>query len=476
MGQYSGYHSAKETNLRLKYLIDQGQTGFSIALDLPTQMGLDSDHPKARGEVGTVGVPIDSLHDLETILDGIPLHQVKQIRTTANSIGPIALAMLIGAIKKKGIDPGAINVLIQNDVLKEYTARGTYIFPPIHGVRFCVDVLEYCANHLSTWNPISVAGYHIREAGATAAQELACTLLNARTYIDEAISRGLNPDNVASLMYTMQSTQIDLLEEIAKIRALRRMWARMIREDYNATSQRASALRIFCFTGGSCLTSQQPLNNIVRITIEALAAVLGGVQTLHTSSYDEGLGLPTEQATKVALRTQQILAYETGVTLTDDPLGGSYYVESLTDAIEKQALDFIAEVEDHGSNLSAIETGFIRSRIDDSAYELQRRIETKERILVGVNEFIDDPTDKIRSDSLNKTAEKEQIARLNRLRRERDNDLVKNSLRDLEKIAKTKENPIPFIIEAVEAYATVGEIIATLSSVWGHHVIQRSFY
>ena len=467
MGQYSGFRTAAETNRRLKYLIDKGQTGFSIAMDLPTQLGMDSDHLLARGEVGKVGVPIDSLQDMEILLKDLPFDKIRQIRTTANSIGPIALALFVVVAQKNGIDPGQLRVLIQNDVLKEYTARGTYIFPPRVGVRFCVDALEYCVRNLSGWTPISVAGYHIREAGSTAAQEIACTLINARTYIDEALARGLDIDDVAPLLYSMQSTQLDLFEEVAKLRALRRAWARMLKVRYGAAKKESLGLRLFCFTGGSSLTAQQPLNNVVRVTLEALAAVLGGAQTLHTSSYDEALGLPTEAAVELALRTQQILAHESGAALTCDPLGGSYYLESLTDGIEKKAQHFMEEIEKQGGNIAAIENGFIQDRISRSAYELQRRVETNERVVVGVNAYETTLGQKIELHKADPEAERLQIERLNLLKTERPQEPVRTALARVRSAAKAGENTVPAIIDAVRAYATIGEIVAELADVWG---------
>ncbi|MBW1735386.1 MAG: methylmalonyl-CoA mutase [Deltaproteobacteria bacterium] len=467
MGQYSGFRTAEETNRRLKYLIDKGQTGFSIAMDLPTQLGLDSDYPLARGEVGKAGVAIDSLQDMEILLKGLPFDKIRQIRTTANSIGPIALALFVVVAQKNGIDPAQLRVLIQNDVLKEYTARGTYIFPPRDGVRFCVDALEYCVRNLPGWTPISVAGYHIREAGSTAAQEIACTLINARTYIDEALSRGLDIDDVAPMLYSMQSTQLDLFEEVAKLRALRRAWARMLKARYGAAKKKSLGLRLFCFTGGSSLTAQQPLNNVVRVTLEALAAVLGGAQTLHTSSYDEALGLPTETAVQLALRIQQILAHESGAALTCDPLGGSYYLEFLTDSIEKKAQHFMYEIEKQGGNIAAIENGFIQDRISRAAYELQRRIETNERVVVGVNAYESEPGQKIELHKADPEAERRQIESLNRIRAERPQEPARAALAGVRSAAKAAENTVPAIIDAVRAYATVGEIVGELADVWG---------
>ena len=467
MGQYSGFRTAEETNRRLKYLIDKGQTGFSIAMDLPTQLGLDSDHPLAKGEVGKVGVAIDSLQDMEILLKDLPFDKIRQIRTTANSIGPIALALFLVAAQKNEIDPAHLRVLIQNDVLKEYTARGTYIFPPRNGVGFCVDAVEYCVRNLPRWTPISVAGYHIREAGSTAAQEIACTLINAQTYIDEALARGLDIDDVAPMLYSMQSTQLDLFEEVAKLRALRRAWARMLKTRYGARKKESLGLKLFCFTGGSCLTAQQPLNNVVRVTLEALAAVLGGAQTLHTSSYDEALGLPTETAVELALRTQQIMAHESGAALTCDPLGGSYYLESLTDGIEKKAEHFMEEIEKQGGNIVAIENGFIQDRISRAAYELQRRVETNERVVVGVNAYETTPGQKIELHKADPEAERRQIESLNRLKAERPREPVDTTLSRLRSAAKAGENTVPAIIDAVRAYATVGEIVAELADVWG---------
>lgn len=468
MGQYSGFGSAEEANRRYRYLLEQGQTGFSIALDLPTQIGLDSDHELSRGEVGKVGVAIDSLEDIEKLFDGIPLDKVRQIRTTANSIGPIMTALLIAFAEKNKIDPNNIRILIQNDPLKEYIARGTYIFPPQISVKLAVDVIEYCAGHLTNWVPMALSGYHIRESGGTAVQELAFCYANGINYFEEATGRGLNVDQFAPKLFTFFTSHIDFLEEVAKFRAARRIWARMMRERYSAKNPESMKLRILAYTAGGTLTAQQPLNNIVRVTIEAMAAVLGGIQTLATSSFDEAYSIPTEQAVTVALRTQQIIAYESGITNTVDPMGGSYAIEALTTEIEKQANEYIERIIQLGGSVSCIENGYFQKELAKEAYQFQKSIEEKKKIIVGVNAFQTEGDEAeipvFRTDAASEAA---QVGRLKQLREKRNAQLVEKSLNKLRQDARENKNVIPALIEAVKAYATLGEITACLKEIYG---------
>lgn len=468
MGQYSGFGTAEETNRRFRYLLEQGQTGFSIALDLPTQLGLDSDSPLAAGEVGKVGVPIDSLRDMEILLDGIPLERVRQIRTSANAIGPIMLSLFLAVAEKKGVEPGRFRVMLQNDSLKEYFARGTYIFPPAKALKFSADVIEYCARHLPNWEPIEFCGYHIRDSGGDAVQEVAFALANGLAYLDEVLRRGLSIDQVAPSVVAFLSAHIDIFEEVAKFRAARRCWARLMRERYGSTNPNSMRLKIFCYTLGSDLTAQQPLNNIVRVAYQALAAALGGVQTLATSSYDEALGLPSEEAVTVALRTQQILAYETGVARTVDPLGGSYYVETLTHELEQRIMAEIDRVEKLGGAVAAIELGYYQRAVSEGAYRIQRAIESGERVLVGVNRFTEQrDAESFRPFRVNPDSEREQIARLQRHRAERDPARVRRALDRVQQDAQHDRNLVPAILEAVRCYATIGEICGALRAVWG---------
>lgn len=472
MGQYSGRSSPRETNRRIRALLAQGQRGFSIALDLPTQNGYDSDHPMARGEVGRVGVPIDTLRDVEDLLDGIALDQVAQIRTTANAISPIAVALLVAAAEKKGHRPDQFRVMLQNDVLKEYVARGTYIFPPRHGLQFSVDVIEYCATHLPHWEPIEFCGYHIRDSGASAVQELAIAFANGIEYMDAALARGLKVDQFAPSVFMFLSAYLDIFEEAAKFRAARRIWSRLLESRYGATDPASKALNIFVYTLGGALTAQEPLNNVVRVAYEALAAVLGGVQTLATSSYDEALGVPSDAAATLALRTQQILAYETGVTRTADPLGGSYFVEYLTDEIERQVRDYLDRIADRGGVLATIESGWLQAELSDGAYRQQLSVEDGTRTVVGVNRFAGDgtPTPVAQpSTEDSAAAEAAQIRRLQAVKRDRDDTVVTTTLAALRTAADRGDNTVPPILDAVRAYATVGEICAVLTDVWGRH-------
>ena len=469
MGQYSGYGTAEESNRRYKYLIEQGATGFSIALDLPTQIGYDSDHPMARGEVGKVGVAIDSLKDMETLFEGIPLNRVRQIRTTANAIGPIFVALFLAIAEKQGISPLDFSILLQNDVLKEYVARGTYIFPPKPSVRVCTDVIEYCSTHLPEWIPINFCGYHLREAGCTAVQEIAFTFANAIAYIESTIARGLHIDQFAPKLTCMFSGGIDLFEEIAKFRAARRIWAKLMNNRFGAKEPESQSLRIFCFTAGSNLTTQQPLNNIVRVTLEALGAALGGVQIMATSSYDEGYATPSHEAATIALRTQQIIAYESGVINTVDPLGGSFFIERLTREIEERVWKYIDKIDEMGGTIAAIANRFFQNEIEEAAYRYQKKIENRENIVVGVNEFKSSDVTEIEILKVNPEVEVKQVKNLLEMKRDRDNKKVKKCLSVLKQVTKEGKNIIPATFEAVKAYATVGEICDTLKEVFGEY-------
>lgn len=467
MGQYSGFASAEEANKRYRYLIEQGQTGFSVALDLPTQMGYDSDHPMAEGEVGKVGVAIDSLRDVEELFKGIQLEKVRQIRTTANANALILLAMFVAFARKNNIDPNNIRFFLQNDILKEYICRGTFIFPPGPSVKLSVDVIEYCAKYLTNWTPIAVCGYHIRDAGATAAQELAFTFANLICYTDAAVARGTDIDRFAPNLFFFLASHIDLLEEVAKFRASRRIWSKIMRDRYGAKDPRSQSLRIFIMTMGGALTAEQPLNNVVRVTLEALAAVLGGVQTIATSSYDEALSIPTEQSVTVALRTQQIIAYESGVTQSVDPLGGSYLVEHLTDKLEQDVYAYLDKIEGMGGSVACIEKGYFQKELADSAYAFQKNIDKGDRVVVGVNKFWDDKTVDIPLFTVNDEVAGKQVGRLTELRKSRDNAAVDKALENLAAAARRGDNLAETMIEAVGKYATIGEISGVLRDVYG---------
>lgn len=468
MGQYSGYGSPEETNKRIRALIENGQRGFSIALDLPTQMGLDSDHELAAGEVGRVGVPIDTVQDMIDLLAGVPLDKVRQIRTTANSIGPIAIAFLVVAAERLGYAPSQFRVMLQNDVLKEYIARGTYIFPPEPALEFAVDVIEYCARELPSWEPIEFCGYHIRDSGATAVEELAIAIGNGLEYIECAIGRGLDPSTFTRQIYMFLSSGLEVLEEVAKFRAARRMWARLMRERFNLADE-CCALNLFAYTLGGSLTAKEPLNNVVRVAYEALAAVLGGVQTLATSSFDEAIQLPSPQAVKVALRTQQIIGYESGVARVADPLGGSYYVEALTDEIEGRASDFLAKIESLGGALAALKCGFLLEEISERAYEQQCSIEQGRLPVVGLNYFADssEPAGILEVLRASPDTEDLQRRRVAQVRASRNNDDVQRALGKVREAALSRSNTIPALIEAARSLATIGEIVGTLKEVWG---------
>jgi methylmalonyl-CoA mutase N-terminal domain/subunit len=467
MGQYAGFGSADEANARLRALLEQGQTGFSVALDLPTQMGLDSDHPLAAGEVGKVGVAIDTVDDLDALFAGIDLASVRQIRTTANAIGPIWLAMVSVMAETRGIDPNDIAILIQNDILKEYFARGTYFLPPRPAVSLVVDTIEYCAEHLPNWTPVAISGYHIREAGATAAQEIAFSFSDGLAYCEGALARGLHIDSFAPSLFTFLSSGTDVLEEVAKFRAARTVWAESMAR-LGAVDPRSQALSIFAFTAGSSLTAQQPMNNVARVTGAALAAVLGGCQTLHTAAYDEALGTPTAASAELALRVQQVILHEFGVAGTVDPLGGSWAVEALTAELTSQIYDQMAQVDDQGGAVACVESGWFSQRITDQAYEDMQQVDSGERVVVGVNAFVDSSSDfDIEAFRGDPRAEEMQRQRLDDVRRTRSSTAVQAALDEVRDAARAGVNCVPSIIGAVRERATVGEICDILRDVHG---------
>ena len=472
MRQYAGYASAAESNARYRYLLEHGQTGLSVAFDLPTQMGYDSDHALAQGEVGKVGVAIDTLADMERLFDQIPLDAVST-SMTINSTAAILLAMYIAVAKKQGVSPGRISGTIQNDILKEYIARGTYIYPPRQSLRIVTDIFAYCAREVPRWNTISISGYHIREAGSTAAQEVAFTLADAIAYVQAAVDSGLDVDEFAPRLGFFFNSHNQFLEEVAKFRAARRLWARIMRERFNARDPRSQMLRFHAQTAGSSLTAQQPEVNIVRTTIQALAAVLGGAQSLHTNSMDEALGLPTENAARIALRTQQVIGYESGVPDTADPLGGAYAIEHLTNEIERRAADYIRKIDDIGGMLRAIETGYVQREIEQSAYEYQREVESGEQVVVGVNRFANKEETSIPLFRINEELEQQQIERLRSVRARRDASAAREALGGVEQAARGEENLMPRIIRAVEASATLGEISDRLRGVFGEYAGAR---
>jgi len=466
MGQYAGFGTARETNERFRSLLEQGLTGFSVALDLPTQMGLDSDASLAAGEVGKVGVAIDSLADIEILMDGIPLERISQVRTTANSIGYIWAALFEALAEKRGVDPGDFGMFIQNDVLKEYFARGTQIFPAPAGLKLSVDVIEHISRKIPRWVSLAMSGYHIRESGSDAVQEIAFTFSNARAYLDAAIARGLSVDDVAPTLFTFLSSNMDFLPEIAKFRAARRVWSKLMRESYGAKDPRSEQLRIFVFTAGSSLTAQQPLNNVVRTSVEALAAALGGVQTMHVCAFDEALGVPTETAATLALRTQQIIAFETGVTTLVDPLGGSVVLESMTDDLERRIWDEMKRIADKGGALDCIENGYFAEALSESAYQQALGVDSGSKTVVGVNSFVTDP---VAFDvfTVNPESERAQIESVRKLRATRESAAVTAGLDALRSAAEAGENVVPACVQAVKAYATVGEMSDVLRSVYG---------
>lgn len=469
MRQYAGFASAEESNKRYRYLLQQGQTGLSVAFDLPTQIGYDADHAMSLGEVGKVGVSISSLADMETLFHEIPLDEVST-SMTINAPASILLAMYIAVAKKQGVAASELRGTIQNDILKEYVARGTYIFPPTPSMRLITDVFQYCTREVPKWNTISISGYHIREAGSTAVQEVAFTLANGIAYVEAALKAGLNVDSFASQLSFFFNAHNNFLEEVAKYRAARRMWARIMRERFNARDPKSWQLRFHTQTAGSTLTAQQPENNVVRVTLQALAAVMGGTQSLHTNSMDEALWLPTEKSVRVALRTQQVIAYESGVADTVDPLAGSYVIEYLTDEIEKQARDYLQKIDDMGGALASIEKGYMQNEIQEAAYQYQRALENKEATLVGVNAF--QVNEKIEMERLkvDPSIEQNQRVRLAELRAKRDQAKAAELMTRLEQAAKNDDSMIPLFIECVENDLTLGEITGVLRQVWGEYI------
>jgi methylmalonyl-CoA mutase N-terminal domain/subunit len=469
MRQYAGFGTARESNERYRYLLSQGQSGLSVAFDLPTQIGYDSDHPLAEGEVGKVGVAIDSLADMEVLFDGIPLDKVST-SMTINAPAAVLLAMYIAVAERRGVSRKQISGTIQNDVLKEYIARGTYIFPPKPSMRLITDIFGYCSREVPRWNTISISGYHIREAGSTAAQEVGFTLADGIAYVQAAIGAGLDVDEFAGQLSFFFNAHNDLLEEVAKYRAARRLWAGIMRDRFHARNPKSMMLRFHVQTAGSSLTAQQVDNNVVRVTIQTLAAILGGAQSLHTNSRDEALALPTEDSVRTALRTQQIVAYESGVAATIDPLGGSYYVESMTDAIAAEALEYIRKIDDLGGMVPAIETGFVQTEIQRAAYRYTREVEAGDRVVVGVNKFQveegGEPPDLLRVDP---KVEAEQVRALRSVRAQRDQGAAARALADLREAAIGDTNLMPPILEAVQQYSTIGEICDTLRGVFGEH-------
>jgi methylmalonyl-CoA mutase N-terminal domain/subunit len=467
MRQYAGFSTAEESNKRYKFLLKQGTTGLSVAFDLPTQIGYDSDHPISEGEVGKAGVAIDSLRDIEILFDGIKLEEVST-SMTINSTASILLAFYIAHAKKQGADLKKLNGTIQNDLLKEYAARGTYIYPPKPSMRIITDIFEYCNNEVPKWNTISISGYHIREAGSTAVQELAFTLANGKAYVKAAIAKGLDINVFGKRLSFFFNAHNNLFQEVAKFRAARRMWAKIM-SDLGATDERAMMLRFHTQTGGSTLTAQQPMNNIVRVTLQALSAVLGGTQSLHTNGYDEALSLPTEEAARIALRTQQIIAAESGVVDTVDPLAGSYFIETLTDEIEQKALEYILRIDSMGGAVAAIEAGFMQNEIAGASYSYQQAIQKKERIIVGVNQYSieEPPFDK--HFTIDDSIRLLQIEKLNKLRAERDSKKVSECILKIEQVAKDGNNLLPHIVDAVENLATLGEIADAMRRVFGEY-------
>ena len=474
MRQYSGYGTAAETNERFRYLLDNGQTGLSIAFDLPTQIGYDSDHLLANGEVGKVGVPICSLEDMETLFDQIPMDKVST-SMTINATASVLLCFYIVAARKQGVSMEQISGTVQNDILKEYIARGTYAYPPRPSMRLVVDLFKYCHDNVPKWNTISISGYHMREAGATAVQELAFTFSNAIAYVQAALDAGLKIDDFGPRLSFFFVAQNNLFEEVAKFRAARRMWARIMKDRFGAKDPRSMMLRFHTQTAGVSLTAQQPDNNLIRCTIQALSAILGGSQSLHVNSRDEALALPSEKSVQLSLRTQQILAFESGAADVVDPLGGSYYVESLTNELEAKALDYIQQIDDMGGSVEGIEQGFQMREIGDAAYKHGQEVESGDRTIVGVNRFT---TEEVPIEGLlrvNEEAAKIQIGRLEKLRNGRDDGKVKASLERLEQVAKTNDNTVPAILECVESYCTLGEISQVFRGVFGEQDGSLSF-
>jgi methylmalonyl-CoA mutase N-terminal domain/subunit len=468
MRQYAGFGTAKESNQRYKYLLSQGTSGLSVAFDLPTQIGYDSDDPIAYGEVGKVGVAIDTLADMEILFNKIPLEKIST-SMTINASAAVLFAMYITVAEKQGVSKDKINGTIQNDILKEYIARGTYIYPPKPSMRLITNIFEFCAKEVPSWNTISISGYHIREAGSTATQEVAFTLANGIAYVEAALNTGLSVDDFAGQISFFFNSHNDLFEEVAKFRAARRLWAKIMKNRFKAKKSRSMMLRFHSQTAGSTLTAQQVDNNIIRVTIQALAAALGGAQSLHTNSKDEALALPTEQAARTALRTQQIIAYESGITSTIDPLAGSYYVEAMTHQIEKDAEDYISRIDAMGGMIVAIENGYVQKEIQQAAYKFEKEIESGKRIIVGLNKFKSDEVIESELLKIDKKVQEDQIKFLNKVRRERNQKKVEEALNDLKNAANSDENLIPYIINAVKVYASVGEICNTLRKVFGEY-------
>ncbi|MBI1937849.1 MAG: methylmalonyl-CoA mutase family protein [Ignavibacteriales bacterium] len=468
MRQYAGFGTAKESNERYRYLLSQGQSGLSVAFDLPTQIGYDSDDSMALGEVGKVGVAIDTLADMEILFDQIPLDKVST-SMTINAPASVLLAMYIAVAEKQGVGRDKISGTIQNDILKEYVARGTYIYPPKPSMRLITNIFEFCSKEIPKWNTISISGYHIREAGSTAAQEVGFTLADGMAYVHAAINAGLDVDEFAGQLSFFFNAHNDLFEEIAKYRAARRLWAKIMKERFGAKKDKSMMLRFHTQTAGSTLTAQQVDNNIIRVTIQTLAAVLGGTQSLHTNSRDEALALPTEESVKIALRTQQIVAYESGVTNTIDPLAGSYYIESLTDQIEKEAEEYINKIDAMGGVINAIEAGYIQTEIQKSAYRFNHELESNERTVVGVNKFAENEEKNNNLLKIDEKVQREQIEFLNKIRAQRNNNEVKTKLDALRKAAEGTDNVMPYILDAVKVYASIGEICNTMREVFGEY-------
>ena len=468
MRQYAGFGSATESNKRYRYLLSKGQAGLSVAFDLPTQIGMDSDHSLALGEVGKVGVAIDSLEDMQLLFDQIPLEKVST-SMTINATAAILLCLYVAVAKKQGADLKKLSGTTQNDILKEYIARGTYIYPVQHAMRIVTDIFSWCRDSLPKWNTISISGYHIREAGSTAVQEVAFTLADGIAYVEAALRAGLAIDEFAPQLSFFFNAHNDLLEEVAKFRAARRLWARIMRDRFHARDPRSLLLRFHAQTAGSSLTAQQPENNIVRVAIQALAAVLGGCQSLHTNSMDEALALPTEESALIALRTQQIIANETGVANAIDPVAGSYAIEALTNQIEERAQDYLAKIDAMGGMIKAIESGFVQSEIQRAAYDFQRAVETREQVVVGMNDFVANEERGIPTLQIDAEIERNQVQRLQALRAKRDSSKTNAALSELERRARTTENLLTAILAAVEAYATVGEISDALRRVYGEY-------
>ncbi len=469
MRQFAGYGTAEQTNQRFKYLLEEGETGLSVAFDFPTIIGLDSDHPMAVNEIGICGVAVDTLADMEIIFDGIPLDKVTT-SMTINAPTPVLLSMYIAVGEKQGVPMEKLGGTVQNDSLKEFIAQKSYVFPPEPAVKLTTDVIEFCVRHMPKWNPISISGYHIREAGATAVQELAFTIADGIAYVEAMLQRGLSVDEFAHRLSFFFASHNDFFEEIAKFRAARRMWARIMKERFGAKKERSMWLRFHTQTSGVALTAQQPENNIIRVTIQALAAVLGGTQSLHTNSMDEAWALPSEKAVRIALRTQQIIAYESGVANVVDPLAGSYYVEWLTDRMEEEAMKYIDRIDGMGGMIEAVKKGFPQREIAESSYRFQREVEDKKRIIVGVNEYVDE-SEKLEIPLLKVDPEvvKVQLARLRRVKEQRNKDKVEKHLERLRKAAEKDENVMPYVLNVVKSYATIGEIMGVLKEVYGEY-------